>query len=187
MRLPGHEAKATRTREEFEAAVGGFSDSDWARLDGLARSFAFCTGWESDDLLQEAVVRTLQGTRNCPTSVDVIKHLADTMSSIADTERSKGRNQHPHVPIVQPGLDLGEDLASENRSPEDTLAYRAAHAELLALFDDDPIAREMVEGILADFDTDQLKELTGLQGTAYESKRTLIRRRLHKFDAKRRA
>jgi hypothetical protein len=186
-RLPGYEGKAIRTRQEFEAAIGRFSDGDWARLDGLARSFAFCTGWESDDLLQEAIVRTLQGTRNCPTSVDVIKHLADTMSSIADTERSKGPNKHPHVPIVQRGLDLGEDPSSPNLSPEDTLVYRGEHAELLKLFDDDPIAKEMVEGILAGFDTDELKKLTGLQGTAYDSKRTLIRRRLQKFDAKRHA
>lgn len=185
--MPGQEAKTTRTRADFEAAIAGFSEGDLARLDGIARSFAFSTGWDSDDLFQEAIERTLRGTRNCPTSVDVVKHLADTMSSIADTERSKGRNQQPHVPIVQPGLDLAEDPPSPTWSAEDTLAYQAEQAELLALFDDDPIAREMVEGILADFDTDQLKELTGLQGTAYDSKRTLIRRRLQKFDAKRRA
>jgi hypothetical protein len=185
--LPGHDAKTIRTRVEFEAAIGCFSDADWARLDSLARSFAFSTGWDPDDLLQEAIVRTLQGTRNCPTSVGVMKHLADTMSSIADTERSKGRNQHSHVPIVQPGLILAEDPPSPTWSAEDTLVYQGERAELLALFDDDPIAREMVEGILADFDTDQLKDLTGLQGNAYDSKRTLIRRRLQKFDAKRRA
>lgn len=184
--MPGDAAKTNRTRAEFEAAIGGFSDADWTRLDALGRSFAFCTGWDPDDLLQEAIVRTLRGTRNCPTSVDVMKHLADTMSSIADTERSKGRNQHPHAPIVQPGLDVAEDPPSSTWSAEDTLVYQGEQAELLALFDDDPIAREMVEGILAEFDTDQLKELTGLQGTAYDSKRTLIRRRLQKFDAKRR-
>jgi hypothetical protein len=92
--LPDDGGKTIRSRAEFETAIGGFSDGHWARLDGLARSFAFGTGWDPDDLLQEAITRTLQGTRNCPTSVDVMKHLADTMSSIADTERSKGHNQH---------------------------------------------------------------------------------------------
>jgi hypothetical protein len=54
------------------------------------------------------------------------------------------------------------------------------------MFDDDPVARELVEGILARFDTEQLKELTGLQGTAYNTKRTLVRRRLLKLSPKRR-
>ena len=93
----------------LEAALVGQATGRPVRMQGMRHDG---TGWDPNDLLQEAITRTLQGTRNCPTSVDVMKHLADTMSSIADTERSKGHNQNLHAPIVQPGLDLAEDPPS---------------------------------------------------------------------------
>jgi hypothetical protein len=182
--LPVDDAKTSRTRDDVEAAVRAFSIADWSRLHKVAKAFSFKTGWGFEDLLQEAIMRTLQGTRNCPSDVDVMKHLVDTMSSIADGERDKAHNQVPHVPIAQPGIEDAEDPASPEWSAEDTLAYESGRAEILAMFDDDPVARELVEGILARFDTEQLKELTGLQGTAYNTKRTLVRRRLLKLSPK---
>lgn len=175
-------AKSIRTRDNVEATIRLFSVADWGRLHQLAKSFAFKTGWGFEDLLQEAFTRTLQGTRNCPSDVDVIKHLVETMSSIADGERDKAHNQLPHEPTAQPGVD--EALPSSEWSAEENLVYDAGRTEILALFDDDPCARDLVEGILAGFDTEQLKELTGLQGTAYNTKRTLIRRRLIKVSPK---
>jgi RNA polymerase sigma-70 factor (ECF subfamily) len=170
--LPVDDEKTPRTRDDVEAAIRAFSIADWSRLHKVAKAFSFKTGWGFEDLLQEAIMRTLQGTRNCPSDVDVMKHLIDTMSSIADGEREKAHNQLPHVPTAQPGIEDAEDPASPEWSAEDNLAY------------DDPVARELVEGILARFDTEQLKELTGLQGTAYNTKRTLVRRRLLKLSPK---
>jgi hypothetical protein len=182
--LPVDDEKAFRTRDDVEVAIRTFSVADWSRLHKLAKAFSFKTGWGFEDLLQEAIVRTLQGTRNCPSDVDVIKHLIETICSIADGEREKAHNQVPHVPTAQPGVEDSEDPASPEWSAEDNLAYESGRAEILAMFDDDPVARELVEGILALFDTEQLKELTGLQGTAYNSKRTLVRRRLLKLSPK---
>jgi RNA polymerase sigma-70 factor (ECF subfamily) len=51
---------------------------------------------------------------------------------------------------------------------------------MLALFKDDPVARDLLEGIMEDFDADELRELTGLDKTAYASKRRLIRRTIDK-------
>ena len=176
--------KTSRTRDDVESAVRAFSIADWSRLHKVAKAFSFNTGWTFEDLLQEAIMRTLQGTRNCPGDVDVMKHLIDTMSSIADGERDKAHNQVPHLPTAQPGIEDVEDPASPEWSAEDNLAYEGGRTEILAMFDDDPVARDMVEGILARFDTEQLKELTGLQGTAYNTKRTLVRRRLLKLSPK---
>jgi hypothetical protein len=182
--LPVDDEKTSRPRDDVETALRAFSIADRARLHNVAKAFSFNTGWGFDDLLQEAIMRTLQGTRNCPSDVDVLKHLVDTMSSIADGEREKAHNQLPHVPTAQPGVEDAEDPASPDWSAEDNLAYEGGRAEILAMFDDDPIARDMVEGILARFDTEQLKELTGLEGTAYNTKRTLVRRRLLKLSPK---
>jgi hypothetical protein len=184
--LRADEGKALRTRDDVEAAIGAFSEADWARLQRLGAASTFKTGWGSEDLLQEAILRTLQGTRNCPTDVDVIKHLIDTMSSIANGERDKARNQFPHLPTLQPGVSGAVDLASSAWSAEEKLVYEGGRVEIVTLFDDDPVAKELAEGIIAGFETAQLKELTGLQGTAYNTKRTLIRRRLLKFSPNRR-
>jgi hypothetical protein len=182
--LQGDDEKTSRSRDDVETAIRGFSVAEWGRLHKVAKAFSFRTGWGLEDLLQEAMVRTLQGTRNCPSDVDVMKHLIDTMSSIADGEREKSHNLLPHVPTAQPGLEDAEDPASPEWSAEDNLAYEGGRVEILAMFDDDPVAKDMVDGILARFDTEQLKELTGLQGTAYNSKRTLVRRRLLKLAPK---
>lgn len=182
--MPVDDEKTYRTRDDVEAAVRAFSIADWSRLHKVARAFSFKTGWGFEDLLQDAIMRTLQGTRNCPSDVEVMKHLIETMSSIADGEREKAHNQVPHVPTTQPGVENAEDPVSPEWSAEDNLAYEGGRAEILAMFDDDPVARELVEGILARFDTEQLKELTGLQGTAYNTKRTLVRRRLLKLSPK---
>jgi hypothetical protein len=176
--------KTPRTRDEIEAAIRSFSVADWARLRKLGKAFEYDTGWEREDLVQEAILRTLQGTRNCPNDIDVMKHLIETMSSIADGEREKAHNQALHLPTAQPGLQGAVDPTSAEWSAEEKLLYEGEVAEILANFDDDPVARELVEGILAGFDTEQLKELTGLEGTPYNSKRTLVRRRLLKLSPK---
>ena len=177
--------KLIRTRGDVEASLRTFTVADWARLHLAAKSYTFKTAWLVDDIVQESIVRTLQGTRNCPTDIDVMKHLIDTMSSIADGEREKAYNQITHLPTSQPGMEDAADLASSEWSVEEKLIYESGKAEILAMFEDDPVARDLVEGILAGFDTEQLKELTGLQGTAYNTKRTLVRRRLSKLSPKR--
>ncbi len=51
--------------------------------------------------------------------------------------------------------------------------------EVLALFDDDPVAHDIVEGRMEDLSADELRELTGLDQKAYDSKLRLIRRRIN--------
>jgi hypothetical protein len=183
--LPAQSEKITRARADIEAAIRAFTDADWARLHMAAKSFVFGTGWDFGDLVQEAQLRTLLGTRNCPVDVDVMKHLIDTMSSIADAERKKALNRTPHIPILQVAEHEAMDPPSLDWSAEDQLIYAAVIDELLGQFPDDVVAREMVESIIAGFETEEIKQLTGLQGTAYNSKRTLVRRRLLKFSKRR--
>jgi hypothetical protein len=176
--LPAGTEITHRQRADVEAAIRGFTDADWARLHKIGKIFAKGTDWDFEDLLQEAQLRTLRGTRNCPMEVDVMKHLIDTMSSIADGERDKAPNKLPHVSVIAGASLEAVDPPSPDWSAEENLLFKAGREELLALFDDDEKAREMVDGIIAGFDTDELKQLTGLQGTSYDSKRTLVRRRL---------
>jgi hypothetical protein len=54
-------------------------------------------------------------------------------------------------------------------------------AKIIALFDDDPPAQSIVRGMMDGARGAELQEMSGLDKTDYESKRTKIRRRIEKL------
>lgn len=180
------EAAAGRTREEIEETVRAFTPAQWARLRLVARRYAGRGRIQWDDLLQEVFVRTLEGGRKCPSHVDVVKFLAEAMRGIADDEAEKIENRFTHIPVIAPGEpETGAIDPEETRlNAEDDAVVaqnvRAIRDAVLALFRDDSQARDLVEGVMEDFSADELRELTGLDKTAYASKRKLIRRTIDK-------
>jgi hypothetical protein len=52
---------------------------------------------------------------------------------------------------------------------------------IVALFEDDPIAGNMVAAMMGGARGEELQAISGLGKVAYESKRTKIRRRIEKF------
>src|ERR1700683_5196453 len=77
-----------------------------ARLRKVAA--AFCRGRPHDaqDLLQQAFERALDGSRNCPADVDVVRFLAETMHSIASDDAKTGL-RHPELQAVSLFADDG--------------------------------------------------------------------------------
>jgi hypothetical protein len=51
---------------------------------------------------------------------------------------------------------------------------------MLALFRENQQARDLIEGIMEDFSAEELRDLTGLDKTAFASARRLIRRTIDK-------
>ena len=170
---------ASRSREEIASAIRAFSDADWARLRAVARRYAIGRPIEWEDLLQESMRRAIDG-RICPSHVDVVKFLAEAMRSIAHGESELV--EHRLVLVAKTGDELG--VADPNPHAEDMLISEQSAATLrkdvLALFDDDPVARDIVEGIMELMSPEELRELTDLGQTDYDSKRRLIRRRIDK-------
>jgi len=180
---------AIRSRDEIESAIRAFTDADWARLHkvahAIARYYAFLRRIEPEDLLQEALLRALD-TRNCPAHVDVVKFLAEAMRSIAHGELEKARSG----PVVVSAASSDERQAAFLNYPDPSISAEeemidrqnaaAIRRTILALFDDDPQAWVIVEGIMEDLSAAELREMSGLDETAYDSKRRLIRRRIIK-------
>lgn len=122
-------------------------------------------------------------SRTCPADVDVARFLAEAMRSIAHGENEKSAHKLALVQVSKTGEALVEAVATQTPnaeagmiSEEDAACIRAA---ILALFDDDPQARDIVEGTMEDMTAEELRELTGLSQTGYNSKRRLIRRRIN--------
>lgn len=175
----------SRGRDEIADAIRTLAPADWVRLRKVAYRYAR-PEIGPEDLLQEAFTRALDG-RTCPAHVDVVKFLAESMRSIANGEGEKIEHRLPVVSVVAktgdllPGAVKCPDPASnaeERLAAEEIAAHR--RRDILAIFDDDPVAQLIVEGIMEGMSSEELRELSELDETAYDSKRKLIRRRIDK-------
>ncbi len=159
-------------------------------MKAVAKHFTFGRPIDPEDLLQEAFIRALD-TRKCPVDVDVVKFLIGVMRSVLSGESEKAENQ---LTVVLSAVTTNDDqdepveFADPSPSIEEDLIDRQNAANIqrtiLALFDDDPEARVIVEGDIAGWSAEDLRAYTGLDKTAYDSKRRLIRRRLNKADTR---
>lgn len=178
------EAATAKSKAELVEAMLRLSAADWVRLKKVAAYYARPV-IPAPDLLQEAFVRALDGSRVCPAHVDAVRFLAEAMRSIADGEQEKFDRRPALVSI-----DGGSDAAAAMNFPDSAPGVECRivqaeqdariRADLLGLFNDDPAAKDIVEGTMEGMTAEELRELTGLDRTAYESKRKLIRRRIDK-------
>lgn len=179
------QAVVIRSRNEIADAILAFTSADWARLRLVAKKYAYCQAISDEDLLHEAVYRALKvkGGRRCPTNVDVVKFFAEAMRSIANGEYEKF-DLVDFVATANLGDQIEEqvDLQDTSFNPEEALIAKQDEAAILkaalAPFDDDQAACDIVEGTLAGMNGQELRELIGLDQTAYDSKRKLVRRRI---------
>jgi DNA-directed RNA polymerase specialized sigma24 family protein len=176
---------ATRSRDEIASAIRAFTVADWARLTLVARKYSASRPIEPEDLLQEAMQRAIDG-RACPTDVDVVKFLAEAMRSIAHGEAERVEHKLVLVPVRKTGdypaeaLEVPDPAASAEECMISEQSAATIRRGLLVLFEDDPLARDIVEGTIEGMTAEELRELTSLNQTDYDSKRRLIRRQIDK-------
>jgi DNA-directed RNA polymerase specialized sigma24 family protein len=171
---------------EIRSTIEALPRAGWLRLHKVARALCRHTGTEPQDLLQEAFSRALDGARQCPRHVDILRFLAGVMRSIA-SDWSKARRRRPEVSLVAPSGAV-EEVVVRVRDPQpdpDELLAQAQETDgmrqaVLDLFADDLVARTLLEGIMDGKQGGDLRSLTGLSKAAFASKRRLIRRRIDK-------
>lgn len=186
MQAGGEEGDAL-SRAEVAAAVGTLTVVGWAKIQ---RAAAYLTWNEADaaDLRQEAICRTLEGTRTCPRSMPVEVTIIGIMRSLRSAD-AKARSRQPE--LVSEALG-GEQLfgASDVPDPEQSFAEQQAGEVLahsiLSVFNDDPTAQAVVEGIMLGFEGKELCELVEITSEELATKRRLIRRRLAQTSLSRR-
>jgi DNA-directed RNA polymerase specialized sigma24 family protein len=176
-------ARSIMSGPEVEEAIRSISDAGWHRLRRVARHYSFGR-LDADDLLYEALSRTLDGRRTCPAGVDVVRVLAEAIRSIASSS-FKAAARHPELQAVVDDVEVEErdDTDRQGENPEqkmisDQEADRIRSA-IVSLFNDDENAQIIVEGEMDGMSREELCGLTGLHGQAYDSKRRLIRRRIN--------
>jgi DNA-directed RNA polymerase specialized sigma24 family protein len=160
-------AAATLSRIEVAAAVRALTAGDKTALTKLARLYAKKTPYGHEDLLQEALCRVLAGTRAWPRGAQPLPFLWGVVRSIAWEWKRELPDKAPD------GADAGAEERRANASID--------VAKVIALFDDDPVAQAIVRGMMEGARGQELRDLSGLGKTDYESKRTKIRRRVEKL------
>jgi RNA polymerase sigma-70 factor (ECF subfamily) len=170
--------RTSHSTVDFAAAVSALTRAEQGRLRQAATAMAFCCGMDADDLLHEAMYRTLAGRRTWPTDVALVPFLIMTMKSIANALRLKdARFVEPRDGSEDPAEGLADPKAS---SPEDDVLQREREAEFYALFAGDLEAETIAAGMVEGMEGEELRKLIGLDKTAYDSKRRKIRRKINK-------
>jgi DNA-directed RNA polymerase specialized sigma24 family protein len=171
---------------EVRRAIDALPAAEWLRLHKVARALCRSTGSDPDDLLQEAFQRALDGSRQCPRDVDVIRFVAGVMRSIA-SDWSKARKRRPEISLVRPSGSLQAvvvQVRDVNANAYERLAIDQEEAclrqSLRDLFADDGVAQALLDGIMEGGTGEELRSLTALSETELASKRRLIRRRIDK-------
>lgn len=179
--MSGLKSTAPRPPAEIADAIQALSDADWIRLRKVANAYSRGRSIEAEDLLQEAMRRALDGGRNCPAHVGVVKFLAEVMRSIAHAAKETAAHQPQLVPVANHSTaETAVDPPDPAPGAEENLQGNQEIVAILALFDDDETAQIILEGMMEGMRGEELKELTDLDETAYQSKRRLIRRRITK-------
>ena len=166
----------------FVAALVALEPADLIRLRKKSTYRAVGTGMQGDDLLNEAILRTLEEHgRNCPANVPVAVYLDNAMRSIANGEREKYARRMP----VGDGHDeksaVGK-LPDGNPSPADTALDRIELERVVdriqEIFADDPQAQAIVIGDMEGWSSEEIKEMEPMDNRQYASARRRVRRAL---------
>lgn len=175
---------AFASTEEVESALAALSTADLLRVKQIAR--LRCIGlsaitWE--DLLSEAITRSLAGTRGWPRTVPFIAFLAQTIRSIASEEWR--RRDHEQT-MLETDLDVAEaetpitlaDLAIDQINPEREVIASKTLNDIETLFHSDYEASAILHGFAEGATPEQIQSSASLTPTQYASAQKRIRRRL---------
>ena len=90
-------------RKSFPRALAALGAPSLIRLRRVMQAFSRPPLFQGQDLLQEAHVRVLSGTRRWPVGIDVMTFLVETMRSIADEATKKAGRERGLVTVTESG------------------------------------------------------------------------------------
>jgi hypothetical protein len=167
---------------EIRAAIEQFGASDWLRVKKAALYFSGRSGLEWRELQNEALLRSLDGRRNCPRHVRVPTFLGNVIRSIAsERDEFDGHIFLSSELEAQQATPAGLISLSEPGDP--AASNMDAHSlmeEAFACFGGDHVAELLFEGELEGKEGQELREFLGLSQKEFDSKRRFVQRRLHK-------
>jgi DNA-directed RNA polymerase specialized sigma24 family protein len=151
--------------------------ADIVRLNWLARLYAAKLGRDAtDELLDEAITRALEGRRPWPADVAIVAFLAGVMKSIASEWRGKAerdplRRNTVEIDDAVPGLPTDESHEAE-------AAIHILIAHISARLSDEPLLRGLFELRLNDRSPAQIQAALSLDANAFDRAMRGLKQRL---------
>lgn len=183
------EAKAA-TEEEVVAAIEGLSEPALVRLEKFARlriaglGRASC-GRDHEDLLSEAVTRTLAGNRRWNRDVTFVQHMLGVIRSISSHWREQF--DQDDEPWLEADLTSGDDSAAmatplqRASAPgpviDDELVTKQALDQIQQMFSGDKVISDIIDGLDAELSGPEIQTVLGLTEKEYRTKMRQIRRK----------
>ena len=197
----GKPDRAYATAEEIGEAVENLTEAELGRIHRAAQYALFGTEYTDPlELLGEAVQRTLEGVgvtegRHWPKGVHFVAYIIRTMQSIADgssesitqsrtahLETMAGRNGDADLALAQEGFASPDvvEQAVEIEETEERQACAAADSALIeAYFANDDEIQFLIMGDKEDMKPQDLRAISGMDQTAYDTARRRFRRGLN--------
>ena len=172
-----------KSSEGIEQAILAFTNEESLRLNryaqwrirGLGRK---AQGRSADDLLQEALVATLEGKRVWKEGVSLYQHLIGALRSISSRLRERKFEEYLESEIATPGDERPLDFEVTTMNPQRILEARERLAEVMRLFEDDPHAVRVLKRLAAGFTASEIQSELRVSQREYGAIAKRIRRRL---------
>lgn len=137
-------------RDRTEAASAGLANRDWKALHVAARALlGAIVGHAPDDLVQEALLRVLRGTRRWPEDIPFVVFLKNVMRSVADEWRTGSIASHELSGVLGDGTAPDEDEAGARL---DAVSQEPSPEELAMIAERAHLSKSRTEQILTAFD-----------------------------------
>jgi len=139
----------------------------------------------AEELLNEAILRSLDGTRKCPQSVEFIKFLAGVIKSLAwaERQREKADPLTGAVDINDPD-GHGPRIAADDAPADDRLEaqreYKRIQQSLLDLFEDDEEVQYLMLCRFEEMPADEIKQQLDMDDRKFATVQRRMRRRIDK-------
>lgn len=173
--------------EELSELVAGLGDTDMLKLKGAARGLALKCWSDPGDLLNEAVIRSLDGRRRCPRRMKPVAFLFGVMRSVADEWLKDRKAERGEVDETRWGTPAEVDVETlpdrgDGQEAAVIASERRAFAasvlkEVMEMFENDEEAWFIVEADLEGRMTpEEVCSALGIDRRRYDTARKRIRR-----------
>jgi RNA polymerase sigma-70 factor (ECF subfamily) len=169
-------ADAADSAAAVSQALARLSDAELLRLQLLARLRArgLPPGMLWSDLLHEALLRALDGSRQWPSGVPLLAFLAGIMRSLCHEFWQHRRRE---AALVGGDEDAAE-VPCPAADPERVLAASEALAAIYRLFAGDLVVLGIIAGLSSGQTAEEIRRAHDLSPVEYDSARRRMRRRL---------
>jgi len=181
---PAEVAELVLSVAEVTDGIRNLSDAEQIKFKRASQYLGGAGARPPADLRHEAIRRAIAGSRKCPRYLPVVAFLIGTMRSIAHADRKALKRTSRTPSLADPSSSTILDAADPRIGPEEATLRNDDIAEMkarvLRLFEDDAIARDMIEGKFMRMEGEDLQELVGLSAKELATKNRFIRRRIDK-------